>query len=193
MTYLHPTVICDETAQIGVGTKVWQYSSIQKNARIGEDCILGQSVNVGPNVKIGKKCKIQNNVAVYEGVELHDYVFCGPSMVFTNVMVPRSKYPQADSHFYLKTVVEEGASIGANATIVCGINLGRHCLIGAGAVVIKNVPAFAVVVGNPARQIGWVSEAGTMLDFSSTQQVFCEKSDQWYFIENDVVKEKNES
>ena len=188
MTFLHPTVICDDSAIVGDGTKVWQYSSIQKNAQIGKGCILGQSVNVGPNVKIGKKCKIQNNVAVYEGVELQDYVFCGPSMVFTNIMVPRSKYPQADSQFYLKTVVKEGASIGANATIVCGITLGKHCLIGAGAVVIKDVPDFAMVVGNPSRQIGWVSEGGTTLDFSMSNRVYCDKSGQWYqFADNKVV------
>ena len=187
MAFLHSTVICDESANIGAGVKVWQYSSIQKNAHIGEGCILGQSVNVGPNVKIGKQCKIQNNVSLYEGVELEDYVFCGPSMVFTNIMLPRSKYPQAASHLYQKTLVKEGASIGANATIVCGITLGRFCFIGAGTVVTKDVPDFAMVVGNPSRQIGWMSEAGKKLDFSDSSKVFCEKSGREYVLKEGRV------
>ena len=185
--FLHPSVICDNTAHLGAGVKVWQFSSIQKHAEIGDGCILGQSVNIGANVKIGKKCKIQNNVSVYEGVELEDYVFCGPSMVFTNIMVPRSKYPQAESHLYLKTLVKEGASIGANATIVCGTVLGRFCLIGAGSVVIRDVPDFAVMVGNPARQIGWVSEAGEMLDFSTSECHKCSKTGIMYRLNNNVV------
>ena len=188
-TFLHDTVICDESAQLADGVKVWQFSSIQKNVVIGEGSILGQSVNVGSNVIIGKKCKIQNNVSVYEGVELEDYVFCGPSMVFTNILVPRSKYPQAESKFYQKTLVKEGASIGANATIVCGIVLGRFCLIGAGTVVIKNVPDFAMMVGNPARQIGWISEAGETLDFSKSNICQCSKTGINYTLDNNIVQE----
>ena len=187
--FLHSTVICDESAQISDRVKVWQYSSIQKNAILGEGCILGQSVNIGPNVKIGKKCKIRNNVSIYEGVELEDYVFCGPSMVFTNIMVPRSKYPQAESHLYLKTLVKEGASIGANATIVCGITLGKFCLIGAGSVVIKDVPDFAIMVGNPAKQIGWMSEAGEKMDFLEDTIFKCTKSGVTYKLYNNLVAE----
>ncbi|RAP31470.1 N-acetyltransferase [Candidatus Marinamargulisbacteria bacterium SCGC AG-414-C22] len=191
-TYLHDTVICDKSATLGPGVKVWQFSSIQKNAVIGEGCILGQSVNVGPNVSIGKKCKIQNNVSIYEGVELGDYVFCGPSMVFTNIMVPRSKYPQAESHLYLKTTVKEGVSIGANATIVCGVTLGKYSFIGAGTVVINDVPDYAVMVGNPARHIGWMSEAGTPLDFSESETVYCKKSGVTYRYEDQCVTEIND-
>ena len=187
--HLHPTVICDETAIIGANTKIWQFSSIQKNASIGKGCILGQSVNVGSNVKIGNKCKVQNNVSIYEGVELEDFVFCGPSMVFTNINVPRSKYPQAESKYYQKTLVQEGASIGANATIVCGITLGQHCLIGAGSVVLKDVPNFAIMVGNPAKQIGWISEAGVNLDFSQTNKARCKKSNKTYQLTNNTVTE----
>ena len=188
-SFLHPTVICDDTAKISDNVKVWQFSSIQKHAEIGDGCILGQSVNIGANVKIGKQCKIQNNVSVYEGVELEDYVFCGPSMVFTNIMVPRSKYPQAESHLYLKTLVKEGASIGANATIVCGITLGRFCLIGAGSVVTKDVPDFAIMVGNPAKQIGWISEAGQKMDFSNESVFRCTKSNVLYELDKNLVFE----
>ncbi len=188
-SFLHPTVICDDTAKISDNVKVWQFSSIQKHAEIGDGCILGQSVNIGANVKIGKQCKIQNNVSVYEGVELEDYVFCGPSMVFTNIMVPRSKYPQAESHLYLKTLVKEGASIGANATIVCGITLGRFCLIGAGSVVTKDVPDFAIMVGNPAKQIGWMSEAGQKMDFSNESVFRCTKSNVLYKLDKNLVFE----
>lgn len=187
--FVHRTAVVDKTVLIGEGTKVWNVSNIQKNVRIGKQCILGQNVNVGSNVVIGNRCKIQNNVSVYEGVELEDYVFCGPSMVFTNIMMPRSKYPQASSEFYQKTLVKEGASIGANATILCGITLGQHSFIGAGAVVIKDVPDFAMMVGNPARQIGWVSEAGTILEFDNEGIAFCEKSEKTYRLDEDKVVE----
>ncbi len=190
MAFLHPTVICDESATLGEGSKVWQYSSIQKNAQLGKGCILGQSVNIGPNVRIGNYCKIQNNVAVYEGVELEDYVFCGPSMVFTNIMIPRSKYPQAESKFYLKTLVKEGSSIGANTTIMCGVTLGRFCFIGAGSVVIKNVLDFAIMVGNPAKQVGWMSEAGQKMNFGESDRFFCEKSKVTYVLDNHQVREE---
>lgn len=185
--FLHESVICDATAVIGEGTKIWQFSSIQANSSIGQFCILGQNVNVGSRVQIGNRCKIQNNVSIYEGVELEDFVFCGPSMVFTNINIPRSKYPQAHSSFYQRTLVKEGASIGANATIVCGITLGRHCLIGAGAVVTKDVPDFAIIVGTPGRQVGWVSESGMRLDFSETNTIYCEKSNRYYQFDGHIV------
>ncbi|MSR88634.1 MAG: oxidoreductase [Candidatus Margulisbacteria bacterium] len=187
--FVHETAFVDPAAVIGEGTKIWNFSNIQKNADIGKKCILGQNVNIGTNVKIGHSCKIQNNVSVYEGVELGDYVFCGPSMVFTNIMIPRSKYPQASSKFYLKTTVKEGASIGANATIVCGTTLGRFCLIGAGTVVTKDVPDFAIVVGNPGKVIGWISEAGTHLKFDATDRFFCEKSQKYYVLSQNHVQE----
>lgn len=185
--FLHDSVLCKDNVDIGENTEVWQFSSIQSNVVIGKGCILGQSVQVGSNVRIGNHCKIQNNVSVYEGVELEDYVFCGPSMVFTNILIPRSKYPQAESKYYQRTLVKEGASIGANATIVCGITLGRFCLIGAGAVVTKDVPDFAMIVGNPGKHVGWVSEGGKKLDFSTSNTDFCEKSQRSYKLEAGIV------
>ena len=144
--FAHESSYIDDDVQIGKGTKVWHFCHIQSGARIGDYCSLGQNVNVGRNVKIGSYVKVQNNVSIYEGVELEDYVFCGPSMVFTNVLRPRAKYPLANRGLYVKTLVREGASIGANATIVCGNIIGRHALIGSGAVVTKDVPDHAVMV-----------------------------------------------
>jgi UDP-2-acetamido-3-amino-2,3-dideoxy-glucuronate N-acetyltransferase len=187
--YKHESAIVDEGCIIGVGTKIWHFSHVQKNAKIGKSCILGQNVNVGPNVVIGNYCKIQNNVSVYEGVELEDYVFCGPSMVFTNILNPKCKYPQRGSEFYTKTLVREGASIGANATIICGNIVGKHSTIGAGAVVTKDVPDYALVAGVPAKQIGWVSEAGVRLHFDENNEAYCEKSKKRYKMENDQVNE----
>jgi UDP-2-acetamido-3-amino-2,3-dideoxy-glucuronate N-acetyltransferase len=187
--YKHESAYVDDPAEIGEGTKIWHFSHVQKNAVIGENCVLGQNVNIGNNVTIGNNCKIQNNVSIYEGVTLEDYVFCGPSMVFTNVLDPKCKYPQAESQFYIKTLVKEGASIGANATIVCGHTIGKHTLIGAGAVVTKNIPDYALVVGNPAKIIGWVSEAGKRLFFDHDGLAYCEKSDKKYKIENNLVTE----
>ncbi len=161
--YVHPTSFVDDNCTIGEGTKIWHFSHVQSGTKIGKKCSLGQNVNVGNNVTIGDGCKIQNNVAVYEGVTLENYVFCGPSMVFTNVMDPRSKYPQRGSDFYHKTLVKEGASIGANATIVCGHTVGRHAFIAAGAVVTKDVPDYAIMMGVPARQKGWACECGEFL------------------------------
>lgn len=162
--FVHESSYIDDDVQIGKGTKIWHFSHVQSGARIGEHCSFGQNVNVGNNVKIGDYVKVQNNVSIYEGVELEDYVFCGPSMVFTNVLAPRAKYPLADKQLYGKTLVQEGASIGANVTIVCGNIIGKHALIGAGAVVTKDVPDYAVMVGVPAKQVGWACECGAILN-----------------------------
>ncbi len=161
--FVHPTSVVDENVTIGEGTKVWHFSHVQSGAVIGRDCSLGQNVNVGNNVRIGNHVKIQNNVSVYEGVELEDFVFCGPSMTFTNILDPRCKYPQRGGEHYKKTLVREGASIGANVTIVCGNTIGRHAFIAAGAVVTKDVPDYAMMVGVPARRDGWACECGERL------------------------------
>jgi UDP-2-acetamido-3-amino-2,3-dideoxy-glucuronate N-acetyltransferase len=187
--YKHESAYVDDPSEIGEGTKIWHFSHVQKNAVIGKNCVLGQNVNVGNNVTIGNNCKIQNNVSIYEGVTLEDYVFCGPSMVFTNILDPRCKYPQAESKYYVKTLVKEGASIGANATIVCGNTIGRHALIGAGSVVTRDVPDYALIVGNPGKIIGWVSEAGRRLHFDHDGLAYCEKSNKKYKIENNLVFE----
>jgi UDP-2-acetamido-3-amino-2,3-dideoxy-glucuronate N-acetyltransferase len=187
--YINQFAVVDDNVEIGEGTKIWHFSHIQSGARIGKYCVLGQNVNVGNNVTIGNYVKIQNNVSVYEGVTLEDYVFCGPSMVFTNILNPRSKYPQVGSKYYIKTLVKEGASLGANCTIVCGVTIGRFAFVGAGAVVTKDVPDFALVVGNPARQIGWVSEAGKKLEFDERGFAYCEKSQKKYKLENNIVTE----
>ena len=185
--FVHPSSFVDENVIIGDGTKIWHFSHIQSNVLIGSNCSFGQNVNVGNNVKIGNNCKIQNNVSIYEGVELEDYVFCGPSMVFTNVINPRCKYPQRGSEHYYKTLIKEGASIGANATIVCGITIGKHSFIGAGTVVTKDVPDFALIVGVPGKQIGWVSEAGERLIFNEKGVAFCSKTGQEYSLTNSKV------
>ncbi|MEW5843481.1 MAG: acyltransferase [Bacteroidota bacterium] len=187
--FVHESSYIDDDAEIGDGTKIWHFSHIQKGARIGKNSVLGQNVNVGTNVVIGNFVKIQNNVSVYEGVELEDYVFCGPSMVFTNIIDPRSKYPQVGSQYYIKTLVKEGASLGANCTIVCGHTVGKFAFIGAGAVVTKDVPDYALVVGNPAKQIGWLSEAGQKLIFDSDGIAYCSKSNKKYKLENNRVAE----
>ena len=161
--FVHKTSIIDENVSIGKNSKIWHFSHIQSNAKIGENCSLGQNVNVSNNVIIGNNVKIQNNVSVYEGVELEDYVFCGPSMVFTNIKLPRSEYPQRGSQHYQKTLVKKSASIGANATIVCGITIGEYAFIGSGAVVTKDVPPYALVVGNPGKIIGKVDKKGKRL------------------------------
>ena len=158
---IHESSYVDDDVIIGSGTKIWHFSHILSNCVIGKDCSFGQNVVVGPNVKIGSKVKVQNNVSIYEGVTLEDGVFCGPSCVFTNVNNPRSEIVRKDE--YRKTLVKRGASIGANATIVCGNELGEYCLIAAGAVVTKNVPAYAVMAGVPAKRVGWVSKAGGRL------------------------------
>ena len=162
--FVHESSYADNGSIIGSGTKIWHFSHIQSGAIIGKNCSLGQNVNVASNVVIGNNVKIQNNVSVYEGVELEDYVFCGPSMVFTNIKVPRSEFPQRGSGFYAKTLVKKSASIGANATIVCGVTIGEYAMIGSGAVVTKDVPPYSLVVGNPGRVIGRVDKKGHRID-----------------------------
>ena len=161
--FVHESSYIDDNVIIGSETKIWHFSHILSNCIIGTSCSLGQNVVVGPNVNIGDNVKIQNNVSVYEGVELQDYVFCGPSMVFTNIKVPRSEFPQKGAEYYEKTLVKKSASIGANATIVCGVTIGEYSLIGSGAVVTKDVPPFSLVVGNPGRIVGKLDKKGNLL------------------------------
>ena len=174
--FVHPSAYADEGAQIGDGTKIWHFCHISGKAKIGEGCTIGQNVFIADGAVVGNHCKIQNNVSVYEGVELGDYVFCGPSMVFTNVQRPRCKYPQRGSQYYAHTPVGEGASIGANATIVCGHRIGKNSFIAAGSVVTKDVPDHAIMMGNPARQKGWACECGEKLD----ERLHCPKCQRNY-------------
>ena len=160
----HESSIIDDPVLIGENTKIWHFSHIQSGASIGEECSVGQNVNIGNNVKIGNYVKIQNNVSVYEGVELEDYVFCGPSMVFTNVKLPRSEFPQRGSSHYSKTLVKKSASIGANATIVCGVTIGEYAMIGSGSVVTKDVPPYTLVFGNPARIVCEIDKTGNKIN-----------------------------
>lgn len=187
--FKHESAYIDDNVEIGEGTKVWHFSHVQSGAKIGKKCVFGQNVNIGNNVVIGNYVKIQNNVSVYEGVVLEDYVFCGPSMVFTNIVDPRSKYPQVGSQYYKPTVVKEGASLGANSTIVCGHTIGRFAFVGAGAVVTKDIPDYALVVGNPAKIVGWLSEAGKKLVFDDNGLAHCEKSGKNYKLQNGKVQE----
>ena len=191
--FVHETAVVDDGCEIGEGTKIWHYSHVQSGAKIGSNCSLGQNVNVGNNVRIGNHVKIQNNVSVYEGVELEDYVFCGPSMVFTNVLNPRSEFPQRGSKFYIPTKVKYGASIGANATIVCGTTIGRFAFIGAGAVVTRDVPDYALVVGNPAKIVGWMCRCGAKLDFSDGSSAVCRKCGRQYEKDGMAVSCTNEN
>ncbi|TDQ32785.1 acyltransferase [Zeaxanthinibacter enoshimensis] len=184
--FAHETAVIDAGAIIGEGTKIWHFSHIMKDCVIGEKCNIGQNVVVSPRVVLGKNVKVQNNVSIYTGVICEDDVFLGPSMVFTNVINPRSAVIRRDE--YKETVVSKGASIGANATIVCGNPIGSYSLIGAGAVITKSVPPYALVVGNPGRQIGWVSEYGHRLDFNAEGSAVCPESGQLYRLENNQVK-----
>ena len=183
--YAHETALVDEGCSIGNETKIWHFSHIMSNCTIGEKCNIGQNVVVSPAVILGNNVKVQNNVSIYTGVTCDDDVFLGPSMVFTNVINPRSAINRRDQ--YAKTHVGKGASIGANATIVCGHDIGAFAFIGAGAVVTKNVPAFALVVGNPARQLGWVGEYGHRLTFNEQGIAVCPESQQEYQLENNTV------
>jgi UDP-2-acetamido-3-amino-2,3-dideoxy-glucuronate N-acetyltransferase len=184
--FVHPTSFVDDGVEIGAGTKVWHFSHVQSGARIGAGCTLGQNVNVGSNVRIGDGCKIQNNVSIYEGVELEDYVFCGPSMVFTNILDPRCKYPQRGGEHYKPTRVREGASIGANATIVCGHSIGRHAFIAAGAVVTGDVADYALMKGVPGRRAGWVCECGEVLG-EVKKHAACRRCGRKYAIRDKVL------
>ena len=171
--FAHETAAVDEGAEIGESTNIWHFSHIARGAKIGKGCRIGQNVYIAPNVRIGNNVKIQNNVSLYEGVVLEDNVFCGPSCVFTNIMNPRSLYPRNSPEFFKKTLVMEGASIGANATIVCGTSLGRHSFIGAGSVVTRNVSDHELVYGNPAGPKGWMCECGEKLKFVKSGRVAC--------------------
>ncbi|MBK7036491.1 MAG: N-acetyltransferase [Bacteroidetes bacterium] len=183
--FIHETAVVDNGARIGNGTKVWHFSHLMPNCTIGENCSLGQNVYVASHVSLGNNVKVQNNVSIYEGVVCEDDVFLGPSMVFTNVINPRSAVIRKNE--FKKTLVKKGATIGANATILCGIEIGEFAFIGAGAVVTKNVNAYALVTGNPATQTGWMSEAGHKLVFNSTGIAICLESNQQYKLENGEV------
>jgi len=187
--FIHQSSYIDEDVEIGKGTKIWHFCHILKNNQIGKNCILGQNVMVGPNVKIGNNVKIQNNVSIYDGVTLEDDVFCGPSMVFTNVINPRTHWPHKDE--YKKTLVKKGASIGANATIVCGINIGKYAFIGAGALVNKDVPDYAFAYGVPAKIQGWMCYCREKLDLkdSTSNQVICKNCQREYQIDKNSIKE----
>ena len=181
----HPTAVIDEGCEIGEGTKIWHFSHIMANCKIGNNCNLGQNVVVSPDVMLGNNVKVQNNVSIYTGVTCEDDVFLGPSMVFTNVINPRSAVNRRGQ--YAKTLVKQGASIGANATIVCGNDIGKFAFIGAGAVVTKNVPDYALLIGNPARQTGWMSEFGHKLQFDNKGFAVCPESKEKYKLENGKV------
>lgn len=183
--FAHETAVIDEGCEIGKGTRIWHFTHIMPNCKIGENCNLGQNVVVSPDVVLGNNVKVQNNVSIYTGVICEDDVFLGPSMVFTNVINPRSAVNRRDQ--YIKTLVKKGATIGANATIVCGHTIGKFAFIGAGAVVTKDVPDYALVVGNPARQIGWMSEYGHRLHFDENGLAVCPESNEKYKLENNTV------
>lgn len=184
--FAHSTAVVDEGAQIGAGTKIWHFSHIMPNCKIGQGCNIGQNVVVSPNVILGNNVKVQNNVSIYTGVTCDEDVFLGPSMVFTNVLNPRSAVNRRDQ--YLKTHVGKGATIGANATVVCGHDIGEYAFIGAGAVVTKTVPAYALLVGNPARQLGWMSKRGHRLQFNKEGRATCPESNEDYILEGGSVR-----
>ncbi len=184
--FAHDTAVIDDGCQIGDGTKIWHFSHVMPNCKIGDRCNIGQNVVISPEVVLGNNVKVQNNVSIYTGVICEDDVFLGPSMVFTNVINPRSHVNRRDQ--YAKTRVKKGASIGANATIVCGNDIGEYAFIGAGAVVTKEVPPFALLVGNPAKQIGWISEYGHRLEFDADGIAICPESRESYKLDNNRVQ-----
>jgi UDP-2-acetamido-3-amino-2,3-dideoxy-glucuronate N-acetyltransferase len=184
--FAHETAVIDDGCHIGEGTKIWHFSHVMSGADIGEKCNIGQNVVISPGVVLGNNVKVQNNVSLYTGVECEDDVFLGPSCVFTNVTNPRSAVIRRDQ--YSRTRVKKGASIGANATIVCGHDIGEYAFIGAGAVVVKHVPAYALVVGNPARQLGWMSEYGHRLEFDESNVAVCPEGGDKYELLNGAVK-----
>jgi len=188
--FVHESSYVDEPCQIGKGTKIWHFSHVMINSAIGENCNIGQNVVISPDVHLGNNVKIQNNVSIYSGVVCEDDVFLGPSMVFTNVRNPRSGVIRKEE--YLKTVVKKGASIGANATIVCGNDIGKYAFIGAGAVVTKDVPDYSLVVGNPSRNIGWMSEFGARLNFDREGIAICDYTGAKYRLRNNVVNKIDE-
>lgn len=188
--YIHESCCVDEDVQIGEGTKVWHNSQIMAGAQIGNNCVIGHNCFVGPEARLGEGVKLESNVDVWDLVTLEDYVFVGPSAVFTNDLNPRSKYPKKKYPEYgewVPTLVKEGASIGANATVVCGNTIGKHALIGAGSVVSKDIPDYALIVGNPARQIGWICECGTRIDFKDEETCVCETCGREYIKSEDRV------
>lgn len=184
--FAHETAVIDEGSLIGAGTKIWHFSHIMPDCIIGERCNLGQNVVISPGVKLGTNVKVQNNVSIYTGVICEDDVFLGPSMVFTNIINPRSAIVRRDQ--YVETLVQKGASIGANATVICGNTIGAYALIGAGSVVTKDVPAYALIVGNPGKQIGWVSAYGHRLDFDNQGIAVCKESGEQYRLEGGIVR-----
>lgn len=185
--FAHETAVIDDNSQIGIGTKIWHFSHIMSHCVIGTSCNIGQNVVISPQVILGNNVKIQNNVSVYTGVECEDDVFLGPSMVFTNVLNPRSAINRKEQ--YSKTIVQKGASIGANATVVCGNTIGKYALVGAGAVITKSLPDYSLWVGNPAKQIGWVSEYGHRLHFDDNNIAICPESGQQYELRENKVTE----
>ncbi len=184
--FAHETAVIDQPCKIGNGVKIWHFSHIMSNCEIGDQCNIGQNVVVSPHVKLGKNVKVQNNVSIYTGVTCEDDVFLGPSMVFTNVVNPRSAINRRGD--YLTTTVKKGATIGANATVVCGHDIGEYAFIGAGAVVTKDIPPYALVVGNPSKQIGWMSEFGHQLEFDANNIAICPESKEKYKFENNRVR-----
>jgi UDP-2-acetamido-3-amino-2,3-dideoxy-glucuronate N-acetyltransferase len=184
--FVHESSYVDADVEIGFGCKIWHFCHIMSHSKLGSGCNLGQNVVVSPNVTLGKNVKVQNNVSIYTGVECEDDVFLGPSMVFTNVYNPRSAVNRKSE--FLKTLVKKGATIGANATIVCGITIGKFAFIGAGAVVNKSVPDFALIVGNPGRQIGWMSKNGKRLHFDENDQAICPESHEHYYLKDGKVQ-----
>lgn len=183
--FVHPSSVIDKGAQIGAGTKIWHFCHLMPACKVGESCIIGQNVYIDNNVIIGNGVKIQNNVSVYNGLEIEDDVFLGPSMVFTNVINPRSFIERKEE--FKKTIVRKGATIGANATILCGVEIGSYAMIGAGTMVVRNVPPYALIVGNPAQQIGWVSKAGYTLDFNADGIAVCPHEGVKYKLLDDWV------